>query len=127
MALKCIQELVECRLSNEKLLKRMDWIVLPLLNPDGYEFCHEHNKNWRKTRSAIEGTAQRGTDLNRNFDIAWLKASRRPSFITFRGSKPFSESESCALRDILMIERPKFYIAVHSRSKAILYPFAYRR
>lgn len=127
VALKCIYELVECAGENQKYLKRVDWIVLPLLNPDGYEYSHEHNANWRKTRSPITGSSQKGTDPNRNFDISWIKASRRPSFTTFRGSQPFSESETCALRDTLLKEKPKFYITVHSRSKALLYPFAYRR
>lgn len=127
VALKCMHELVEKFEINQKYLKRVDWIILPLLNPDGYEFSHDHNRNWRKNRSFIEGCAQRGTDPNRNFDISWTKASRRPSFTTYRGSQPFSERETCALRDILLKEKPKFYITIHSRSKALLYPFAFRR
>lgn len=32
-------------------MKAMDWYILPVLNPDGYEYSHEYDRMWRKTRS----------------------------------------------------------------------------
>jgi murein tripeptide amidase MpaA len=32
-------------------LKAVDWYVMPVLNPDGYEFSHEFDRMWQKTRS----------------------------------------------------------------------------
>jgi murein tripeptide amidase MpaA len=32
-------------------LKAVDWFIMPLLNPDGYEFSHEYDRMWTKTRS----------------------------------------------------------------------------
>lgn len=34
-----------------KLLKTTDWMILPVANPDGYEFSHTGDRLWRKTRS----------------------------------------------------------------------------
>ena len=28
----------------------IDWFVLPVLNPDGYAFSWDGDRNWRKTR-----------------------------------------------------------------------------
>lgn len=127
VALKCIKELVEQFADNLIYLRRMNWVIVPCLNPDGYEFSLEKNKNWRKTRCPNEGSTNRGVDCNRNFDVSWTMASQRPSLSNFRGARPFSEPESCALRDAMHREKPKFYIAIHSHSKALLYPFAYKK
>lgn len=32
-------------------LRMVDWYVLPVLNPDGYEFSHKYDRFWKKTRS----------------------------------------------------------------------------
>lgn len=127
VALKCIHQLVENLNDNLRYLKKMNWIVVPCANPDGYEFSFEKNKNWRKTRCPNADSTHRGVDPNRNFDVSWTLASRRPSLSNFRGPVPFSEPETCALRDAMIREKPKFYIAIHSHSKALLYPFAYKK
>lgn len=33
------------------LLEKYDWYILPVANPDGYEFCWYSNRLWRKNRS----------------------------------------------------------------------------
>lgn len=34
-----------------KLLEMSDWAILPVVNPDGYEYSHTTDRLWRKTRS----------------------------------------------------------------------------
>ena len=29
----------------------VDWYIMPLLNPDGYEYSHTHDRMWRKNRT----------------------------------------------------------------------------
>jgi hypothetical protein len=29
----------------------VDWYIMPLLNPDGYEFSHTDDRMWRKNRA----------------------------------------------------------------------------
>ena len=69
-------------------------IVLPLANPDGYQ---------RGTRSNA-----RGVDLNRNCGFNWHAESEEPP-----GPAPWSEPESCALRDFILARRPAKIVSLH--------------
>lgn len=40
--------------------------IVPILNPDGYEYTHTHDRMWRKNRAKHDGERV-GVDLNRNF------------------------------------------------------------
>lgn len=46
-----LSQLVEKNASYAKLLDNSDWMILPVVNPDGYEFTHTGDRLWRKTRS----------------------------------------------------------------------------
>ncbi|KZR99499.1 putative Carboxypeptidase B, partial [Daphnia magna] len=61
-----IQQLVEVP-ANAKLLSNVDWYIMPVVNPDGYEYSHTRDRLWRKTRSMTSNPACRGVDPNRNF------------------------------------------------------------
>lgn len=43
--------------------------ILPVMNPDGYEYSHTKDRMWRKNR-AWHGGQCVGVDLNRNFRYA---------------------------------------------------------
>ena len=49
-----ISQLVEKNSSYAKLLENSDWMILPVANPDGYEYSHTSDRLWRKTRSNHE-------------------------------------------------------------------------
>ncbi|KAF5305651.1 hypothetical protein FQA39_LY18970 [Lamprigera yunnana] len=68
-ALYIIQELVE-NSANIDLLNKVDWHILPVLNPDGYEYTHTSYRYWRKTVKP-SGNGCMGTDGNRNYDFHW--------------------------------------------------------
>ena len=56
----------------KKLTDYFEFWFVPIVNPDGYEYTHTHNRFWRKTRSIIPGNEPCvGVDLNRNFDYHW--------------------------------------------------------
>ena len=42
--------------------------VLPLANPDGYEYSTKFARMWRKTRSDNTNSNCKGVDPNRNWD-----------------------------------------------------------
>lgn len=71
VALALIHQLVEKSESNLDVLNNVDWIIIPVINVDGYVYSHEHERFWRKTRSPNEGANCIGTDPNRNFDFEW--------------------------------------------------------
>lgn len=98
------------------------WVV-PVINPDGYEYSWSSDRYWRKnTRDGY------GVDLNRNWDYAWatVGASSDPYAEDYHGEAPFSEPESAALRDFI-VARPQLaaHIDFHSFSQLVLRPWGY--
>uniref|UniRef100_A0A182QVS3 Peptidase M14 domain-containing protein n=1 Tax=Anopheles farauti TaxID=69004 RepID=A0A182QVS3_9DIPT len=132
VALFVVQQLLEKDEISAKSFRNFEWIILPLLNPDGYEYSREHNKMWRKTRRPLGPKNTRrcvGVDCNRNFNVAWTIGSTRFCSLLYRGERPFSERETKNVRDLFRKLRPtcKLYLSLHSYAKAILYPRAYTR
>lgn len=41
-ALYCVHQLTENRLQHVGLLDKLDFVILPLVNADGYEYSHMH-------------------------------------------------------------------------------------
>ncbi|XP_017881927.2 carboxypeptidase B-like [Ceratina calcarata] len=123
--------IVDTLLANNKgLLSHVDWYILPVLNPDGYEFTHTKTANrlWRKTRSNT-GSSCKGVDGNRNYDMEWMTigASNNPCSDTYAGPKPFSEVENQHLRDFILARKAniKAYLTFHSYGQYILYPWGF--
>jgi carboxypeptidase T len=97
------------------------WVV-PVVNPDGYQYTWSGNRYWRKNRRGSHGV-----DLNRNWDIAWGgdgSSGNRFSDV-YRGERPFSEPETAALRDLALREHIALHVDVHSFSQLLLYPWGY--
>lgn len=47
-----VNELVHNSTKYEDLLRRFDFYIIPLLNPDGYAHSCNYNRLWRKSRKA---------------------------------------------------------------------------
>lgn len=129
-ALFVIASLVDPQSNYSNMLNELDFVIMPVLNPDGYEYTHEHDRLWRKTRSPSSLLRIcMGTDGNRNFDFHWGEGGASPNACseTYRGSKAFSEVEARALRDTVMAmkENCKFYLTLHSSGNYLLYPWGY--
>lgn len=67
-ALYLMKKIVE---HENTLHKKISIYIIPVVNPDGYEYSHTVDRFWRKTRSRINGTECVGTDANRNFNSHW--------------------------------------------------------
>ncbi|EDW73136.1 uncharacterized protein Dwil_GK16806 [Drosophila willistoni] len=127
-ALYVIYQLVENFAANSALLKDYDWVILPVVNPDGYEYTHTSTRMWRKTRKPVSSSCY-GTDANRNFDYHWgeVGASSYSCADTFKGETAFSEPETQLVRDLLLgyKGRGKFYLTLHSYGNYLLYPYGW--
>ncbi|XP_015784758.1 carboxypeptidase B isoform X2 [Tetranychus urticae] len=114
--------------TDKRLIESFEWWLVPSANPDGYEYSHTHNRNWRKTRSKQVGIC-RGVDPNRNFGFYWggKGTSGDTCSDIFRGSKPFSEPETRAIRDLVLGASPRVlaFLDMHSYSQVWLYPWGY--
>ncbi|KFM73828.1 Carboxypeptidase A2, partial [Stegodyphus mimosarum] len=110
------------------LVDHFDWYILPVVNPDGYEFSHNVNRMWRKSRRG-GFIFCRGVDLNRNFGFHWKEggSSSSPCSETYAGSRAFSEPETKAISDFLSQRKENFiaYLAVHSYSQLWLTPWGW--
>jgi len=105
------------------------WIV-PIVNPDGLEYSIHVYRYWRKNRRAnADGTF--GVDINRNYGAAWgydnEGSSGYPGSDVYRGTGPFSEPETAALRTLFLGANNDFraMISYHSYGQDILYPWGY--
>ncbi|XP_061395615.1 carboxypeptidase B1-like, partial [Musca vetustissima] len=104
-ALYAIQQLVENSTFYQRELEMYDWLIWPVVNPDGYEYSHQYDRFWRKTRQPDPEGYSRclGVDLNRNFDFYWAHtgSSFDPCETDYHGPEAFSEPEAVALRDLM--------------------------
>ena len=97
------------------------WVV-PVVNPDGYQYSWGTNRYWRKNRR--DG---HGVDLNRNFSVAFggTGSSRNKRADDYHGAYAFSEPESAALRDFARREAPVLHVDFHAYGQLVLYPWSY--
>lgn len=115
----------------QSLLDNYNWYILPVANPDGYEYTHTTYRMWRKTRSR-NGLICWGTDPNRNFDFQWRHSSSEntstdPCSVNYSGTAPFSEIESRSLAEFVrsLKDEIKLYLSFHSAINMILSPWGY--
>ena len=47
--------MVETEGEYDSLLDKFNVYLLPMVNPDGYEYSRNHDRMWRKTRSKTGG------------------------------------------------------------------------
>jgi murein tripeptide amidase MpaA len=111
------------------MVDHVEIFLVPVTNPDGYEFTWTNDRLWRKNRR-LNSNGTIGVDLNRNWDSAWgldnEGSSGTPGSATYRGTAPFSEPETQVLRDFF-IAHPNIRAAldIHSFSQLILWPWGY--
>nr|WP_042183696.1 M14 family metallopeptidase [Kibdelosporangium sp. MJ126-NF4]CEL15749.1 Carboxypeptidase T [Kibdelosporangium sp. MJ126-NF4]CTQ93675.1 Carboxypeptidase T (EC 3.4.17.18) [Kibdelosporangium sp. MJ126-NF4] len=111
------------------------WIVTSI-NPDGseYDIATGSYRSWRKNRQPNAGSANVGTDLNRNWGYNWGccgGSSGSTSSETYRGPSAFSAPETQRLRDFVAsrvvggVQQIKTHIDWHTYSELILWPYGY--
>jgi MYXO-CTERM domain-containing protein len=98
--------------------------IVPLVNPDGYAYTWTDDRFWRKNRRP-----DLGVDLNRNWSVSWGEepgSSSDPDSGNYRGTGPFSEPETAALRAFL-VSHPNIgvHADIHSYSQLVLYPLSH--
>jgi len=96
------QRLIDELVADSSTGKNVGWVVVPIVNPDGYER--------RRRRNA------RNVDLNRNFPTRnWKIGSPRSRM--YGGPKPASEPETRLVIKLVERYRPACIITIHSISK----------
>jgi len=104
-----------------------EWHVLPLANPDGYEYSRTTDRMWRKNTRKNPGSKCVGVDLNRNFPEGYgIGASKNPCSEVYQGPNPLSEPESVSLNSYVEATKGiKAAVSVHSFGNVLIFPWGY--
>jgi hypothetical protein len=109
------------------------WII-PVVNPDGYQYTFTNERLWRKNLRDNDGdgeiTLADGVDINRNFDGHWGQDNEGSSAdwpnATYRGEAPESEPETRALVTFIENNDFEFIVSYHTFGNLILYPWGWQ-
>ncbi|XP_016957101.1 zinc carboxypeptidase [Drosophila biarmipes] len=119
----------------QRLSEEYDWIVVPMVNPDGFVYTHDVERLWRKNRrpngySNDTGDCY-GIDMNRNFDYHWGGAGwniDEPCDHWFGGDKPNTEVEILSLQNFVSSFEDGYirsYMAYHAYGQYVLLPYGH--
>ncbi len=97
-----------------EVLAKNTLYIVPVLNPDGFEYSRTHYSFWRKNRRKNPDGSY-GVDLNRNFSVGWIKSTNYSSNI-YGGPSPFSEPETKAIKEFVD-SHPNITIALDYHSQ----------
>ncbi len=109
------------------ILDASEIFIIPVVNPDGYEYSWTNERLWRKNRRD-NGDGTFGVDLNRNWGHQWggSGSSATTSSQIYRGTAAFSEPETQVVRDFINANPSiEAHIDFHSYSQLILSPWGY--
>lgn len=122
---------------SESLLNGADVYLIPVMNPDGYQWSWTDDRLWRKTRTDYDAKCtsvgeNMGADPERNFDAHWDQpegASTNKCSLTYKG--PYPASEQCIIHQVSYMENllkqygNVAFLDVHSYSQFWMYPYGY--
>ncbi len=103
--------------------------VIPVENPDGYQYSFTADRLWRKNRRA-NGDGSFGVDPNRNYPAFWglddVGSSPLTVTETYRGAAPASEPETQSIVAFHAAHPPVVSLSYHTYSGLLLYPYGFR-
>ncbi|KAG0668411.1 putative metallocarboxypeptidase ecm14 [Maudiozyma exigua] len=112
-----------------KYLDSLDFIFVPIFNPDGYDYSWTTDRLWRKNRQPTSVDQCPGIDIDRSFGYQWAKSEEFPCSESYNGEEPFEALEAqywdTYLREIKKDYKIFGYLDLHSYSEEILYPYGY--
>jgi len=112
------------------LLDTRELYFVPCVNPDGYVYNETTDPGgggmWRKNRRD-NGDGSFGVDLNRNYGWDWGLdddgSSPDPFSDVYRGSAPFSEPETQAMRDFCNAHQFRAALNYHTYHNLLIHPW----
>ncbi|ODV80485.1 Zn-dependent exopeptidase [Suhomyces tanzawaensis NRRL Y-17324] len=126
-----IYELLQYYSANpdSSILSRLDFLFIPVFNPDGYEYTWSSDRLWRKNRQETVNPNCLGIDIDHSFDFHWTRSSDWECGEEYSGEKPFEALESKVWDEYLNATNENHniygFIDLHSYSQEVLYPYAY--
>jgi hypothetical protein len=114
------------------LVNNREIYFVPVINPDGYcyneQISPEGGGMWRRNRRDYGGGIF-GVDLNRNYGYMWgfnnNGSDPNPGDINYRGTGPFSEPETQAVREFCLAHDFIIGNSFHVPIRCVFPPWAY--
>lgn len=111
---------------------KYDFVIFPVVNPDGFVYTQTNDRLWRKNRQSTAGSTCLGHDINRNWPFMWAVsggASTNPCAQDFKGTSAGDAPETQALSSWLLKTKQaqgvKLFIDYHSYSQLFMTPYGY--
>ncbi|EDO18316.1 hypothetical protein Kpol_1039p67 [Vanderwaltozyma polyspora DSM 70294] len=112
-----------------RYLDSLDFLIIPIFNPDGYVYTWTHDRLWRKNRQQTYWPNCYGIDIDHSFDYEWGSNDDFPCSEDYSGQEPFEALEASSWNKYLNTTKGEYkiygYIDFHSYSQEVLYPYAY--
>lgn len=116
-----------------KLLDHFDFLFVPVLNPDGYEYTWSTDRLWRKNRQTTPIPFCHGIEIDRAFPFGWdgNHSTDNACSEDYAGSNPLEAIEAKLLTEYVNNEADKnnvsfaAFLDLHSYSQRILYPYSF--
>lgn len=124
-AMWIVHELTDHAYAVQDLLTNLDFVIIPIANPDGYVYSHTTNRAWVKNRRQVSADCI-GADVHRNFQYQFF-GTTQPCADDYTGPFSFSEPESQAIRDALLAyqSRTVLYLSIQATGQQILFPYSH--
>lgn len=125
-AIYLMHQLVENSTISDELINGLDWVIVPIVNPDGYVYTWKEDRLWRKNRRYVNYTCT-GVDLNRNYPYLWRYSPESCPTINYPGAHAFSEPEIAAMGKYMKSfkDNLRLYLSTHSAGNMILWPYGF--
>lgn len=114
----------------QSLLEHLDFLFVPVMNPDGYAYTWEYDRLWRKNRQDTGVPICKGIDLDHSFDYQWEASTGTPCSESYAGAHANEGLETKYFSEYINktgANGHKYYgyLDWHSYSQSIIYPYAY--
>ena len=113
------------------LVDAFDWVFIPIVNPDGYEYTWTTDRLWRKNRQPTSLPFCKGIDIDRSFGFHFDSGTDgNPCSESYAGRNPWDAVEAGQLREWARNQTESgtqfvTFLDLHSYSQQILYPYSY--
>lgn len=110
-------------------LNQLDFLIVPVFNPDGYAYTWSQDRLWRKNRQETYMPRCFGIDIDHSFGYHWTKSEDYPCGESYSGEAAFEAIEAENLNTYINITKNDHqihgFLDLHSYTQKILCPYAY--